>query len=198
MDKRGVPVTINGAMGEGGGQILRTSLALSLCSGKAFRIINLRSRRKKPGFRHQPLVNTIFTSVWSGKNLDGVKNVSISRKNRLTWGRATLLPLRLKANTSQRYLPVLVRERSERKPWQTRPLKQLSAIWMPVYLFADHLADQLLLPFALAGGGSYNSLKPTPHTRTNSEVLKLFMDIGISMDRISKDIWQITLSQAYQ
>ena len=54
----------------------------------------------------------------------------------------------------------------------------------------EHLADQLLLPFAIAGGGSFNTLKPTSHTRTNSEVLKLFMNIEISMNRISKDIWQ--------
>ncbi|MCK4468717.1 MAG: RNA 3'-terminal phosphate cyclase, partial [Desulfobacterales bacterium] len=37
-------VLIDGAMGEGGGQILRTSLALSICSGKPFRIVNLRAR----------------------------------------------------------------------------------------------------------------------------------------------------------
>jgi len=42
-------------MGEGGGQILRTSLALSLVTGKAFRIVNIRAAREKPGLRRQHL-----------------------------------------------------------------------------------------------------------------------------------------------
>ena len=35
--KRAEVITIDGAAGEGGGQILRTSLALSLVTGKPFR-----------------------------------------------------------------------------------------------------------------------------------------------------------------
>jgi RNA 3'-terminal phosphate cyclase (ATP) len=48
-------LTIDGDMGEGGGQILRTSLTLSLCLGRAFRIVNIRRRRAKPGLRPQHL-----------------------------------------------------------------------------------------------------------------------------------------------
>lgn len=48
-------ITIDGAAGEGGGQILRTSLALSLVTGKPFRIINIRAGRKKPGLLRQHL-----------------------------------------------------------------------------------------------------------------------------------------------
>ena len=45
---RGV-ITIGGEMGEDGGQVLRTSLALSMCRGKAFEIINIRAKKKKTG-----------------------------------------------------------------------------------------------------------------------------------------------------
>jgi len=48
-------ITIDGSAGEGGGQILRTSLALSLVTGKPFRIINIRAGRKKPGLLRQHL-----------------------------------------------------------------------------------------------------------------------------------------------
>src|SRR5690349_20004882 len=48
-------ITIDGPAGEGGGQILRTSLALSLITGKPFRIINIRAGRKKPGLLRQHL-----------------------------------------------------------------------------------------------------------------------------------------------
>ncbi len=42
-------------MGEGGGQIVRTALTLSMVSGRAFEVINIRSGRPKPGLRPQHL-----------------------------------------------------------------------------------------------------------------------------------------------
>src|SRR5437867_5390435 len=46
---------IDGSYGEGGGQILRTSLALSLVTGKPFRIEKVRAGREKPGLMRQHL-----------------------------------------------------------------------------------------------------------------------------------------------
>ena len=46
---------LDGSQGEGGGQILRTSLALSMCLGKAFQIYNIRATRQKPGLQPQHL-----------------------------------------------------------------------------------------------------------------------------------------------
>ena len=345
MDKRGDLVTINGAMGEGGGQILRTSLALSLCSGKPFRIVNLRARRKKPGFRHQHLVCVNAAAKIGDARIEGATlgsqelmfapttirhghyHFDIGTAGSTTLVLQSILPALLIANgpstlileggthnpfaptfdfLQQVFLPIInrmgpkVEARLERPGYYPKGGGRLSAAIQPAkklkafclhergkileqraiatvaglprhiaqreigvigqklgwgeeclyikeepadmgpgnivtieikseyisevftgfgergvraetvgdkaakaalrYLDAgvpvcDHLADQLLLPFALAGGGSYNTLKPTSHTRTNSEVLKLFMDIGISMDRIRKDIWQMTLSQ---
>jgi RNA 3'-terminal phosphate cyclase (ATP) len=48
-------ITIDGSRGEGGGQILRTALALSLITGKPFRIENIRANRKTPGLLRQHL-----------------------------------------------------------------------------------------------------------------------------------------------
>lgn len=42
-------ITIDGSEGEGGGQILRTSLALSLVTGQPFRMERIRAKRQKPG-----------------------------------------------------------------------------------------------------------------------------------------------------
>jgi len=53
--KTPVFLEIDGAMGEGGGQVLRTALALSICTGKPFRITNIRAGRKKPGLQRQHL-----------------------------------------------------------------------------------------------------------------------------------------------
>ncbi len=48
-------LTINGSFGEGGGQILRTALSLSMLTGKPFRIENIRAGRKNPGLLRQHL-----------------------------------------------------------------------------------------------------------------------------------------------
>lgn len=53
--KRGEMITIDGSAGEGGGQILRTSLALSLVTKQPFRITNIRAGRTKPGLLRQHL-----------------------------------------------------------------------------------------------------------------------------------------------
>ena len=49
-------VFIDGSMGEGGGQILRTSLALACITGKNLHIENIRVARRKPGLAKQHLI----------------------------------------------------------------------------------------------------------------------------------------------
>ena len=46
---------IDGAQGEGGGQILRTALALSLVTGTPFRLERIRAGRPRPGLLRQHL-----------------------------------------------------------------------------------------------------------------------------------------------
>lgn len=48
-------IDIDGAAGEGGGQIVRSSLALSLLTGRPVAIDNIRAGRKKPGLMRQHL-----------------------------------------------------------------------------------------------------------------------------------------------
>src|SRR5262245_17698247 len=48
-------ITIDGSQGEGGGQILRTSLSLALVTGQPFRMERIRARRQKPGLLRQHL-----------------------------------------------------------------------------------------------------------------------------------------------
>lgn len=48
-------LTIDGSFGEGGGQILRNSLALSMMTGRDIRIENIRANRPRPGLRPQHL-----------------------------------------------------------------------------------------------------------------------------------------------
>src|SRR5262245_11263894 len=50
-------IDLDGSFGEGGGQILRTSLALALVTAKAFRLRNIRAGRVKPGLQPQHLMS---------------------------------------------------------------------------------------------------------------------------------------------
>lgn len=46
---------LDGSQGEGGGQILRTALSLSLVTGRPFRLLRVRAGRQKPGLMRQHL-----------------------------------------------------------------------------------------------------------------------------------------------
>ncbi|MBN2101539.1 MAG: RNA 3'-terminal phosphate cyclase [Candidatus Aenigmarchaeota archaeon] len=48
-------IEIDGSVGEGGGQIIRTASALSILTGKPFHIFNIRKGRQNPGLRTQHL-----------------------------------------------------------------------------------------------------------------------------------------------
>ncbi len=69
---------IDGSKGEGGGQILRTSLSLSACTGQPVRIQHIRRGRKKPGLMRQHLtcVNAV-AKICNAK----VKGATIGSKN---------------------------------------------------------------------------------------------------------------------
>jgi len=49
------PIEVDGAMGEGGGQVLRSALSLSLLTGQPFRLSRIRANRNRPGLRPQHL-----------------------------------------------------------------------------------------------------------------------------------------------
>lgn len=71
-------ITIDGSFGEGGGQILRTSLALSLITKQPFQIHHIRGNRKKPGLKRQHLTcvqaaKAVGSAVVRGAELNSQK-----------------------------------------------------------------------------------------------------------------------------
>jgi RNA 3'-terminal phosphate cyclase (ATP) len=55
----------------------------------------------------------------------------------------------------------------------------------------EHLADQLLIPMALARGGSYTTVTPTLHTTTNIEVIKKFLPVEIKTTQLTEEVWKV-------
>ena len=64
-------LTIDGSFGEGGGQILRSALALSLVTGRPFRLENIRARRQKPGLLAQHLTAVRAAAAIGGAQVEG-------------------------------------------------------------------------------------------------------------------------------
>jgi RNA 3'-terminal phosphate cyclase (ATP) len=60
-------------MGEGGGQILRTSLALSMVTGTPVRIRGIRARRARPGLMRQHLTAVEAAARVSGAKVEGAE-----------------------------------------------------------------------------------------------------------------------------
>lgn len=341
-------LTIDGSHGEGGGQIIRTSLALSLITGRPFRIYNVRARREKPGLQRQHLTAVRAAATIGGAQIEGASlgssaftftpgavvpgdySFPIGTAGSTSLVLQTILPPLMIASApstlvfeggthnvhappfefiSKTFLPLITRmgprvsaelERygfyppgggrfNVRIEPATGALKQLDLLtreeiharraralvvklpptvgerelnvvreelgWneedgdelrvetstnalspgnvltleiesehltevftgigergVPAETVAgraaaearaylatgapvgEHLADQLLIPLALARGGSYTTGQPSLHTTTNIEVVKMFLDIKIKVRQAEGDVWKIEVS----
>ena len=66
-------LSIDGSYGEGGGQVLRTSLALSAITGQPVRIEGIRAGRRKPGLRPQHLTGVRAAAKICDAQVEGAK-----------------------------------------------------------------------------------------------------------------------------
>jgi RNA 3'-terminal phosphate cyclase (ATP) len=57
-----------------------------------------------------------------------------------------------------------------------------------------HLADQLLLPLALAGGGAFITMPLTAHTRTNAAVIETFLPVRFVFADLGNARWRIAVA----
>lgn len=64
---------LDGAQGEGGGQIVRTALSLSLCTGTPFHMRNIRGGRKRPGLMRQHLTAVEAAAQIGGAMVEGAR-----------------------------------------------------------------------------------------------------------------------------
>ena len=64
-------IRIDGAMGEGGGQVIRSSLSLSMLTGEPVLLENIRAGRDKPGLLRQHLTALRAAAEISGATVEG-------------------------------------------------------------------------------------------------------------------------------
>lgn len=173
-------ITIDGSEGEGGGQVLRYSAALSLLTGEPFTIRNIRGGRAKPGLMRQHVTALEAACAIGGAECSG-----------LTVG-ARELTFRPGSVTPGDYHFAVGTAGSTGLVLQTvqvplmlpaERLAQTAAKRMAGYLASDafagpYLQDQLLLPFAMAGGGAFTTVKVSEHTRTAAKLIERFSGTG--------------------
>lgn len=58
-----------------------------------------------------------------------------------------------------------------------------------------HLADQLLLPISMAGGGVFRTVRPSSHFETNAAVLERFLDVRVQSEPIAGDLFEIRIGR---
>lgn len=66
-------LAIDGSQGEGGGQVLRTSLALSAITGQPFSVTRIRAGRSRPGLLRQHLTGVRAVAEVCGAEVDGAE-----------------------------------------------------------------------------------------------------------------------------
>jgi len=61
---------------------------------------------------------------------------------------------------------------------------------------AEHLADQLLLPMSLAGGGSFTIPRTSAHLTSNITVIERFLPVRIRCDELGPSLVRVSVTQA--
>lgn len=82
-------IEIDGSYGEGGGQLLRTAVALAAITGQALRVRNVRARRSNPGLAAQHLAAVKAVAALCDAAVEGLQVKSqeiVFRPDRLRGG----------------------------------------------------------------------------------------------------------------
>lgn len=59
----------------------------------------------------------------------------------------------------------------------------------------EHLADQLLLPMAIGGGGRFRTGPLSLHTRANMEIIHHFIDVTIEGTPLATHTWEVAVQK---
>ncbi len=171
-------ITIDGSQGEGGGQVLRSALALSVVTGKPFTITHIRAGRKKPGLMRQHLTSVHAAAGISQAHVTGAALESAT----LTFEPGTVRPgdYHFAVGTAgsatlvlQTVLPCLLRasgpatlrlEGGTHNPWAP-PFDFLVKAFLPLVIrMGPRVSATLVRPgFYPAGGGEFHvTITPAP------------------------------------
>ena len=171
-------IELDGSYGEGGGQILRTALTLSMITGIPFRIERIRAKRSKPGLLRQHLTAVNAAAQICGAQVQGAAPGSLAlsfvpgkirgddyRFAIGTAGSCTLVLQTLLPALWFAAAPSTLRISGGTHNPAAPPLDFLSRSWLPLLLRmgVEMKIELLRHGFYPAGGGElYASVRPVP------------------------------------
>lgn len=74
-----------------------------------------------------------------------------------------------------------------------RTVKELRRYLKVDVAVGPYLADQLLLPMALAGGGRFTTTAPSQHTVTNARIIQRFLPVQIDWEETGERAWTVSV-----
>lgn len=178
-------IPIDGSSGEGGGQILRTSLALSLITGEPFRITRIRSKRKSPGLLRQHLTSVMAAARVGSAHVEGASAGSHAESLHAhtvtgSIGPGNVVTLEVESAHVTEVVTSFGRRGVRGEDVAAGAVDEMQRYLAWNAAVGEHLADQLLLPMAIGGGGAFTTVQPSAHTTTNAEVIAKFLDARIT------------------
>lgn len=152
-------IELDGSAGEGGGQILRSSLSLSLLTGKEFHLRNVRARRSRPGLQPQHLTSVRAAAEVGQAHVVGAKRGSTD----LIFTPGRVLPGRYRFPIGTAGSTTLV----------------LQTLYLPLMLRAETTSDIVI------EGGTHNDHSPCFHF-LNTTWKRYMQLLGLNLDVIMR------------
>ena len=174
-------IEIDGSQGEGGGQIIRSSLALSAVTGKSIHLTNIRAGRKKPGLKRQHVTCVKAAAEICSATVDGAElnaseftfdpgairggefHFQVGTAGSTSLVAQTVLPALMLADEPS----VVTLQGGTHNPWAP-PFDFLQRVFLPQLAKAGPQVNATLdsYGFYLAGGGQF-SLEINPQKELN-------------------------------
>lgn len=154
-----------------------------------------------------PIINTRATGLYARLPVRIVENELIIVKRALTLNNDQCRPLKVDSNGPGNALIVEIETKeltavftafgAKKIPLEdvaSDVINQVNSYLSTNAAVGPYLADQLLIPFAMAGGGTFWTGSPTMHTKTNIDVLQRFMEISINRKKFDGAVTEIIVS----
>ena len=187
-------IHIDGSIG--GGQILRSSLSLSALTGALDLLERGAPRRLSAEAHIANLPHHIATRELAVvKERLSLDNADLHLRTPEAHGPGNVL-LIVAEHEGAREMVVGFGEQGV----SAERVAERACVAMATYLRADvpvgeHLADQLLIPFAMARSGSFRTLALSDHARTNIQVIQRFLDVRFDVQHESDAVVRVTVRE---
>lgn len=106
-------------------------------------------------------------------------------------GPGNSLQIMIKGQYHQNMIEVFGQHGVSAETVAARAVKKVKKLLNSKASVGSHLADQLLLPMALASGGSFTTTKPSEHTLTNIGIIERFLAVKISVEQQNQHLWTV-------